>query len=267
MGTDQGVSTQSDDVTGPRSTEPVTLVRFAVYCEPDDDPAGGYDQHGSGSGPGTGRFFIVREVAPLHDQADIEAIESLGDLYEAPGVSSDLREKIKGAAADYAAAWTEGRWDLTWWQTPQSFPLAEAADLLDDSADWLRGLVEHPLDDVLSAAGADGLFVPVVAGITARVVTGPVTERLERAACVCEVTRMVIGTLVGAHALVMACAKPLLHGVANKLLGSGFERAIDSLERSLRVRPDREIEDPSHHVGQSQSVKDNLSRVTVRSRA
>jgi hypothetical protein len=83
MGIDQSARTQSGNAAGPDSTESVTLVRFAVYCEQDDDSAGS-DSHDSDSGLGTGRFFMVREVAHLHNQADIDMIESLGHRYKAP---------------------------------------------------------------------------------------------------------------------------------------------------------------------------------------
>lgn len=243
-GTGQGTSAQSNDAAGPRTTEPVTLVRFTVYCRPDADSAARPGRN-SARGSGTCRFLIGREVAHPHSQADIEAIESLGRLYEAPGVSSGLREQIKGAAADYAATWAEDQWgSTTWWQTPQSFPLSAAADWFDGSADWLRGLVELPAADALSAAGAEGPVVPVGAGITARLLTGPVAERLEGAARICEITGIVIGALLGAHALVMACAKRFFHDEANKLLGTAFEEVIDSIGRSLRATPEREIEGP-----------------------
>lgn len=50
----------------------------------------GSDRHDSDPGLGTGRFFLVREVASLRNQADIDAIRSLGRAYEAPGVSGGL---------------------------------------------------------------------------------------------------------------------------------------------------------------------------------
>ena len=243
MGTDQSARTQPGNAAGPSSTEPVMLVRFAVYCQRDHDSAG-TGQHDSDSELGTGRFFLVREVAHLRNQADIDSIGSLGRAYEAPGVSSGLREQIKAAAADYAATWVEDQWGTTWWQTPESFPFSQATDFFDGSADWLRGLVEHPVAGALSLAGADGPAVPVGAGITAGFVTARVTAPLEGAARMCEIAGIVIGALTGAHVLVMACAKRFAHDEASRLLGRGFEQVINSIERSLYARPDSEIERP-----------------------
>jgi hypothetical protein len=253
MGTDQSAPTQSGNAAGPESTESVTLVRFAIYCEQDDDSEGsdphdsdseGSDPHDSDSGLGTGRFFMVREVAHLHNQADIDMIESLGHRYKAPGLSEDLREQIKAAVADYAANWAEGQWGTTWWQTPQSLPLSQAADLFDGSADWLRGLIEHPVADALSVAGVEGPAVPVGAEITARFVTAQVTAPLDVAALICEIAGIVIGALTGAHVLVMACAKRFAHDEAQRLLGKGFEQVIKSIGQSLHARPGGEIERP-----------------------
>jgi hypothetical protein len=240
MGIDQSARTQSGNAAGPDSTESVTLVRFAVYCEQDDDSAGS-DSHDSDSGLGTGRFFMVREVAHLHNRADIDMIESLGHRYKAPGLSEDLREQIKAAVADYAANWAEGQWGTTWWQTPQSLSLSQAADLFDGSADWLRGLIDHPVADALSVAGVEGPAVPV-GEITARFVTAQVTAPLEGAALICEIAGIVIGALTGAHVLVLACAKRFAHDEAQRLLGKGFEQVINSIEQSLRVRPGGEVE-------------------------
>lgn len=261
MGTKQGARSESGNAPGPTSTEPVTLVRFAVYCKPDSDFTDS-DQRDSGSRLGTGRFFMVREVAHLHNQVDIETIESLGRMYENPDVSSGLRERIKAAVADYAATWAEGQWDTTWWQTPQSFPLSQAARLFDGSADWLCGLVEHPVADVLSVAGVEGPVVPVDAGITAGFVTAPVTAPLEAVARICEIAGIVIGLLTGAHVLVIACAKPFVHDEAKRLLGKGFEHVISSIERSLHAGPDSEIErsESSRQTEHSSETQPSQSR-------
>ncbi len=244
VGAGHATHAQSGDFPAPGPAEPVTLVRIGIYFKPDDDPAGP-NRPDSDTGLGTGRMFMIREVGHLYDQPDIEAIESLSRLYQAPGISGGLRDQIRGAAADYAAAWAEGRWENpAWWQTPQSFTLTDAAALLGGSADWLRGLVEHPAADALSAAGANGPLVPLAAGVAARFVTSPVTGRLGKAARICEIAGIVIGTFFGPHALVLASAKLLIHDEANRLLGRGFEQAIDSVDRSLRLGPDRQTEGP-----------------------
>jgi hypothetical protein len=143
-------------------------------------------------------------------------------------VSADRRQEAKSAAADYAASWVEGRWSVRWWKTAESFPLSRAADLLDGSAEWLRGLVEHPVADAASRAGVEGPIVPIGSGITANFVTVRLTAPLEGAARVCEVAGIVLGMATGMHPLVLACAKRLAHDELGKVLSRGFEQIIDS---------------------------------------
>lgn len=232
-GTDHDADPQPDYGDGARSERSVAAIRFAVYCQPDRGAPGA-----------TGRFFIVREVAPVHDQARIDEFALLGREYESPGVTRDRQEEIKAAAADYAASWTEAQWGDTWWQTPQSFPLSQAADLFNGSAEWLRSLIERPLADVLSAAGADGPMVTVGTGVTANFMTARLTAPFEDAARICEIVGVVVGALTGMHALVMACGKRLAHDVGHELLGKGFESVVDSIERSLRASPGGETGQP-----------------------
>jgi hypothetical protein len=177
-------------------------------------------------------------------------------------VSKDRREQIRAAVADDAATWVQDQLGVTWWQTPQSFPLSEAADFFGGSADWLRGLIEHPVADALSAAGAAGPAVPVDAGITANFVTARVTAPLEGAARICEIVGIVIGVVTGMHALVMACANRLAHDEVHRELARGFEQIINSInadpEQSPRTissseTPRPESSRPEHRIRASQS--------------
>jgi hypothetical protein len=208
--------------------ESVTLVRLTAYWLRDSEPPGPAIE-GRGQGLAVGRVLIRRGVARSRGQADIDAIESLRAEYQDPGVSKERREQIAAAAADYAASWVDDQFGVTWWQTSQSFPLSQAADLLDGSAEWLRGLVEHPLAGAASAAGAAGPAVRIGAGITANFVTAPLTRPLEDVARVCEIAGIVIGLVTGAHLLVLACAKRLARDEVGQVLSRGFEQAITSI--------------------------------------
>lgn len=208
------------------------LVRFTVYWRWDSE-AEANAAYGSALGLAIGGLVIERKVVRLPSRADIGEIEASCIEYENPETSQDRREEIKKAAADYAASWMEGQWGDTWWKTSPSFPFSKAADVLNGSADWLRGLVEHPLADVASAAGAEGPVVSISAGMTTRFVTEPVTARLEGVARICEIAGIVIGTAVGAHPLVMACVKRLVHDEFNDLLAKGLEQIPDTIEQML----------------------------------
>ena len=145
-----------------------------------------------------------------------------------PDRSTEERERLKAAAGDYASSWVDGQWRVTWWETAQSFPLSWAADVLDGSAEWLRGRVEHPLADAASRGGAEGPLVDIGSGVMANFVTAPLTRPLENAARICEVVGIVFGLATGMHPLVMACAKRLAHDELRRGIARGFEQIICS---------------------------------------
>ena len=232
----------NDDLAESRSGKSAALVRFTVYCLRDSERAGSTTQD-RGVGSATGRLLIRREAACLPSQADIDTIESFRADYQTPGISKEHREKIKAAAAEYAASWMEGQLGTTWWVTQRSFPLSAAADLLDGSAEWLRGLVEQPLADTASAAGVPDPIVPIGAGATANFVTASVTAPLEDGARICEIVGIVIGLATGVHPLVIACVKRLAHGEVKDLLSRGLEQIIDS----TGTDSERPVDTPLHH--------------------
>ena len=238
---------QGADPAASAAAESVTLVRLTAYWLADSEPPGAAIE-GRGQGLTVGRVLIRRGVARPRNQADVDAIESLRAECQDPGVSKERREQIAAAAADYAASRVEGQFGGTWWRTSQSFPLSQAADLLDGSAEWLRGLVDRPLDDAASVAGAAGPFVPIGAGITANFVTAPLTRPLEGAARACEIAGIVIGLVTGAPPLVLACAKRLAYDEIGQVLSGGFEQAITSIgaarDRTAGAAPDAKVQAP-----------------------
>ena len=239
------VGSQGADLAGSAAGEPVTFVRLTAYWLADGEPVGSAIE-GRGRDSAAGLVLIRREVARPRGPADIDVIESFRVEYQDPGVSKDRREQVAAAAADYGASWVEGQFGVAWWQASGSFPLSQAADLLDGSAEWLRGLVYRPLDD--AASGAAGPVVDIGAGITANFVTAPLTRPLEGAACVCEIAGIVIGLATGALPLVLACAKRLAHHVIDQELSRGFEQVITSIgadrDRTAGRAPDAKIPAP-----------------------
>jgi hypothetical protein len=231
---------QQDSLAGSKTTEPVTLVRLTGYWLLDSEPVGslaeGHDPEWA-----AGRLLIWYKAVRSYSQADIDVVESLRVEYQNPDVSADRRERIEAAAADYAASWVEGEFGVTRWQSPQSFPLSRAADLLDDSAEWLRGRVEDPLADAASTVRAPGPLAEIGAGMTADFVTAPLTVPLESAARACEIAGIVIGLATGAHPLAMACAHRLANDETGRLLSKGFEQVITSIDadrdRSATAKP------------------------------
>jgi hypothetical protein len=155
-------------------------------------------------------------------------------------IGKNQREQIKAAAADYAASRVEGQFGDRWWEMPQSFPLSQAADLLHDSADWLRELVEHPLAEAASRTGAAGPILPIEFGIAANFVTARLTEPIEAAARVCEVAGIVIGLGAGVPPLAIACAKLYAHDELGRMLSREFEQIINSIGAEREVPPERD---------------------------
>ncbi len=68
------------------------------------------------------------------------------------------------------------------------------------------------------------------AGISANLVTEPLTTPLEDTARACEIAGIVIGLATGAHPLVIACAHRLAHNEAGQLLSKGFEQVLTSID-------------------------------------
>ena len=228
-------------------TGEAALVRVTAYWLPDREPAGSIaEDRGPGTVAANGRILIRREVTRPRSPADIGLIALFRVGYEDPDISADRRDRINAAAADYAASLVEGQFGGTWWVTPQSFPFSQAADLLNGSADWLRGLVERPLAGAASTAGAASPIVDIGAGITAEYVTAPLTTPLGGAARACEVAGIVIGLATGIHPLVMACAKRLAHDEAGKILSGAFERVLSSINAGHDGHPDADLDTRSH---------------------
>lgn len=238
-----------------RTAEPGTLVTLTAYWLPDREPA---DRTTEDRDPGSapGRLLISRKTTPLRSQAGLELTESFRLRYRAPDITPERREQIKAAAADYAASWLEDQFGVTWWQTPQRLLLSQAAGVLDGSAEWLRGLVQYPLAAAASTAGATGPLVNIGAGISANLVTEPLTAPLEDTARACEIAGIVIGLATGAHPLVIACAHRLAHDEAGHLLSKGFEQVLTSIgadhephadpsPRSAEIPPLPEISQPT----------------------
>jgi len=153
-------------------------------------------------------------------------INSLRTEYEGSD-ASDRAEALRAAAADYIAAQVENTLDISWWETSESFPLSDAADVLNSSAEWLRSLAERPLAAAAQAVGVGGPVVPIWAGITAQLATARLTAPLENAARICEIVGVLVGVATGMHPLVVACANRLAHDELVNALAGVFERALD----------------------------------------
>lgn len=130
------------------------------------------------------------------------------------------REKLIEATADYLgtvigdplfAAATE-RWES------EAFPETQAAGLIDGASAQLETAFDTPLKGLGAALGLSSGEAAAVAGISSNLILAPITGPLGEAASFIEIAGIVVGLATGAHVLVLACAKPLLHSQVERVL-------------------------------------------------
>jgi hypothetical protein len=230
-----GGLTGSGPLFGPGLAAVVTItidfIREGARLEDNESARAGTDGHDVGLPGEPGRLLIKREAIRLYRRSDIDMIESLCREYQDLEDGTERREEIKAATAEYAASWVEGKCIPTCWESSRSFPLDEAAKLLDGSTEWLHGLVVNPLTDVASMAGLQGPMVEFGAGVTANFVMAPETALLGIASRVCEIAGVVIGAATGAWPLVIINAKLLAHDLIGEALAKEFEQAINNMQQ------------------------------------
>ena len=107
-----------DNLAGSMTAESA-VVRLTGYWLPDRSRRW-YHLRARGRSA-SGRLLVKREAARVSSQADIDAIESFRSRHEKPHVSTGQREKIKAAAADYAASRVEGQFGVTWGRRRRAF--------------------------------------------------------------------------------------------------------------------------------------------------
>ena len=189
------------------------------------------------------RFLIKQEIVTGQSQADLAEMASIRAEYERADVSKDRGEMVREATADYFGKQIEDKLNISWWETRESFPLSSAAEELNKSADWLRGLVAGPLAKGAHAAGVAGPVSPIFVGITANLATQRLTEPPENAALTCEVAGTVVGLATGNLPLVVACAKPLAHDLLGKAFAQTFEWVLDESGPENHKMPEDDIDE------------------------
>jgi hypothetical protein len=180
----------------------------------------------SGESGSNACFLVKREIVSVRSGAELAEIELLRAQCERLDLGEHA-EALRAATADYAAQQVEDKLNISWWQTRANFPLTGAADVLNNSTGFLRGLVECPLAAAGNAVGAGDPVMSIFATITAYAATERVTAPLENAARTCEVAGVLIGLATGTPHLVVACGKRFIHDELGKALAGAFERVLD----------------------------------------
>jgi indole-3-glycerol phosphate synthase len=229
----QPKSPKGDNLVEPRAAEPA-LVTLTSYWQDNEAVSGA--PVGGESEP-TGRLLIEYKIARPRSRTDVDVIESLLVRCQDVDVDEIRRAQLKAAAADYVASLVERQWDVTWWATPQSLPSSEAADLLNGSAEWLRGLIEHPLANTPSTAGAEGPLASVAAGIASNFVAAWVAAPLENAVRIYEIVGVIGGAAQDLSPLVIVYAKRDVHDELGKVLARGFEQIVNSIGADRQRAP------------------------------
>ena len=104
----------------------------------------------------------------------------------------------------------------------QSFPETEAAGLIDKTSGFLQGAVDTAFKGLGTGIGLPSGEATIVAGVCTNFILAPITGPLGEASTFIEIAGIVIGLATGAHPLVLACVKPLLHSQLEHLVSEGL---------------------------------------------
>jgi hypothetical protein len=155
-------------------------------------------------------------------------------------------EELKKAAADYAGnRAVNAIWPTDQWPPADGLSINEAAEALNQTSDWLRSLVECPIDGLAISAGVPDPVAVAGAGVVGTFVMASITRPVEDAAKIIEVVGIVVGLVTGLHPLVLACARPLAHSEIAGLVAKALEKAMSPMEAHSDASPTDAPSDPA----------------------
>ena len=225
----------TSDVSGNDAIDSPTMLEITCYLvriERDDvrdqDDEADFDQPAPRSQSGIAyRPCVRQEIIEVSMPIDIDITtraRAAAEYARAAGMGWD---GLKKAAADYAGdRAANAMWSADDWQGTDGLCIDEAAEALNQSADWLRSLLERPVGGLAAGIGAPGPLAEAGAGVVATFVTAPITKPMGDTAKIIEIVGVVVGFLTGLHPLVLACAKPLAHNQIAELVAKGLEKAM-----------------------------------------
>lgn len=244
---DEGLPEQhEDDNASPSAAEAVTnpfssavigyLVRFDHETADNDGDFGSSTRDADSHTPHT--LPLWRGEIALTVTIDLtQPTHTAGQAREAREGHERLREAIAAYAADHVAEKTWPR-DLLL----ANVRIADDADKLTNTENWVRDLVAGPLRDAANSAGMPGPLAAVGTGILANFVTRDITEPIAETAKIINAAAFIVGLATGMHPLVVACgerwARSTITGFMQKAMGEVIETVAATNDRAhmRRVR-------------------------------
>jgi len=247
----------------PASTAPLAASRARTRAEMLRSTEVGNPTRGRPQPPPTsrsGRLLGQRDAAAVpraENNAGGQAVErstEAGPESDRPG----LRDKFTDATAEYVAEkiilFAPQR--LQWASTDLLNP-ADLSTALDRCQQALHNLAQHPVDELLTRAGAAPSVAAVASGIGANLVLAPMDQLIGSTSQLIDVAGILIGAVTGLHPLLIASANRLAnvevqnataHVLAEALGGTELggtqapepdaqNAAADLLAGALRGRP------------------------------
>jgi len=135
---------------------------------------------------------------------------------EAGGLTRDaetLKDRVVEASADYATAQAVNSMfpRLMKGDHAEPFPETQAAGAIETVSGLLQSAATSAFNTLATGVGLTSGEATISAGICSNFVLAPITGPLEGAATLVELAGLVVGLATGAHPLVLACIKPLVH--------------------------------------------------------
>lgn len=154
-------------------------------------------------------------------------------------VTHDLevsRDKVVEATAEYLATlfFNPAFDDATeFWHT-ESDPVTETVGSMEGVSGWLQITVDRPLEGLATRLGLSPAEAAASAGVSTDLILAPITGPLGKAESFIAAAGIILGLLTGAHAVVLASLKLLVHNEGKRLAVRGAVKALGGSQTERR---------------------------------
>jgi hypothetical protein len=162
-------------------------------------------------------------------------------MADQPDAGPGGRERLVDAIAQYAADRVDNAFPPVKqrWEIRGMFNPAAASDQLDRLQEWLRELVQRPLEDTSAQLGLAPAAAEAADGIGANIVVAPLDRAAGDLTKVIDIVGIVGGTALGMHPIALACLKHLLHTEFRDMVAKAVTSAFDGLVVGSKELPMR----------------------------
>jgi hypothetical protein len=175
-----------------------------------------------------------------------------------------LLDRFREAASDYLAERLMGSSPIAAqrWSSASTFLPADVAGAITRFNDMLNERVADRLQELADTSSFPDLDASVVAGVGADMILQPITRPLTKAVETLELVGLAIGFTVGAPALIVVCAKGLLHQKVTDLAAKVVGEALSPTDTPTMSPRDKRI--LKAIAGQATPASDATSKPTPR---